>query len=64
MPVKVVPLTCPNYGGRLEIPTDLKQGFSTYCGTQIAIDDGSVTAPVHNYDEVRRIALLAHSRHA
>ncbi|MDO4797045.1 MAG: hypothetical protein Q4A01_03390 [Coriobacteriales bacterium] len=59
MPVKVVPLTCPNCGGRLEIPTDLKQCFCTYCGTRIAIDDGSVTIHVHNYDEaeLRRIEL-------
>ena len=59
VPVTLVPLTCPKCGGQLSVPTDAKRCFCTYCGTQIAIDDGSVTVHLHNHDEaeLRRVEL-------
>ena len=59
VPVTLVPLTCPKCGGQLSVPTDAKRCFCTYCGTQIEIDDGSVTVHLHNHDEaeLKRIEL-------
>lgn len=41
MPVKLIPLTCPNCGGQLEMPVEAEDFYCQYCGTHIYTDDGS-----------------------
>ena len=57
MSVKLVPYVCPNCGGQVQIPEGTTTCFCTFCGTQIAVDDGSQTFHVHTYDEaeIRRL---------
>lgn len=62
MSVRVVPLTCPSCGGRIRVPEGTKRCFCMYCGTQIAIDDGSIH--LHTYDEaeLKRVELEREER--
>lgn len=57
MAVRLVPLVCPSCGGRIQVPEGTKSCYCMYCGTQIAIDDGSIH--LHTYDEaaIKRVEL-------
>ena len=45
-------MVCPNCGANLEnIDSELKQCYCQYCGTKIAIDDGTKVTKNYNYDE-------------
>ena len=61
MVMKLVPFVCPSCGGQIQVPPDRKTCFCTYCGTQIALDDGTQTINIHHFDEaeLRRIELEA-----
>ena len=52
-------LNCPSCGGRIHPAPNAKRVYCPYCGSAIAIDDGSITVHIHNYDEaeLRRIEL-------
>lgn len=41
--IKIVPLICPNCGAELEVRSDTKTCFCTYCGTKLFIDNNSET---------------------
>lgn len=50
--MKYVSMVCPNCGANLEnIDAELKQCYCQYCGTKIAIDDGTKVTKNYNYDE-------------
>ena len=37
--VKIVNLTCPGCGARLEVDMDRKMAFCSYCGAALPVDD-------------------------
>ena len=50
--MKYISMVCPNCGANLEnIDSELKQCYCQYCGTKIAIDDGTKVTKNYNYDE-------------
>lgn len=54
--MKIIPVECPKCGASFEIEEGRKTCFCQYCGTQIAIDDGSRT--VTNTQVIRDEAKL------
>ena len=52
--MKLISLTCPNCNANLDnIDPNLKQCYCQYCGTKIALDDGTIKQETHIYDEAR-----------
>ena len=50
--MKYISMVCPNCGANLEnVDSELKQCYCQYCGTKIAIDDGTKVTKNYNYDE-------------
>lgn len=46
-------VTCPSCGGSVHIPDNEKDCFCTFCGSRIAVDDGSKTVTYRTVDEAR-----------
>ena len=59
MSVKLVEVTCPKCGAKLEIAEDRKECYCTYCGTKLIIDDGSYTV-THVYVNKARLKEIEH----
>lgn len=59
MTIKLVSMTCPNCGAKLDVPSDKKECFCTYCGTKVLVDDGSYTVTYRMVDEAKVVKAKA-----
>lgn len=59
MAVKLIAMTCPSCGAKLDVPADKKVCFCTYCGTKILVDDGSYTVTHRTIDDAKVIKAKA-----
>lgn len=52
--MKLISLTCPNCNANLDdIDSSRPFCYCQYCGTKIALDDGTIRKETHIYDEAR-----------
>lgn len=51
--MKLIPVVCPRCNAEIQIKPETKTCFCTYCGTQIIIEDESVTHIYKKIDEAR-----------
>ena len=51
--MELVPIYCPNCGGKIQVPAGKDQCYCMYCGTQLAFDDGSKVITFRTVDEAR-----------
>lgn len=52
--MKLISLTCPNCNANLDdIDSSRQFCYCQYCGTKIALDDGTIRKETHIYDEAK-----------
>ncbi len=55
--MEIKPIVCPNCGAKIEIGSEAKQCFCSFCGSQMIIDDGTRTVRIIDEAKLKEVDL-------